>query len=139
MGKLSNKAPKNWFVIDADGKVLGRMATRIANILRGKEKPSFVTHQDAGDYVIVINAEKVRVTGNKATAKLYHRHSTYPGGLKTRTYREQMDKDPTEILRKAVKGMVPKNILGREVMRKLFVYAGPNHEHKAQKPTELKI
>ncbi len=139
MGKLSDKAPKKWFVVNAEGKVLGRLATRIANVLRGKEKPSFVPHQDAGDYVVVINAEKIRVTGNKETGMVYYRHSRYPGGLKQRTLKEQRAIDPTEIIRSAVRGMVPKNVLGREVLRKLFVYAGPKHSHQAQKPIELNV
>ncbi len=124
-----------WYVIDAQNVVLGRMATEIANRLRGKHKPTFNTHVDTGDYVVVINAEKVKLTGNKLNAKLYHRYSGYPGGLHSLTAREVLDRDPTRVLTQAVKGMLPKNRLARQVIGKLKVYAGGDHPHAAQNPT----
>lgn len=130
---------RKWLLIDAEDKTLGRLATKIATILRGKDKPSFVPYLDKGDYVVVINAEKVKLTGKKPEQKTYFRHSTYPGGGKTRTFQEQLEKDPAKILLHAVKGMIPKNTLGRAVAKKLFIYAGKEHKHQAQKPVEIKV
>lgn len=130
---------RHWYLVDADGQTLGRLATRIADTLRGKGKPQYTPHTDTGDFVIVVNAEKVAVTGNKLDQKMYHRHSGYPGGLKSRTLREQLDRRPTEVLRKAVKGMLPKNRLAAAQLRKLKIYAGPGHPHEAQAPKPLKL
>ena len=125
---------RDWYVVDADGKTLGRLATQIADTLRGKRKPMYTPHVDTGDFVVVVNAEKIAVTGNKLDQKMYYRHSGYPGGLKSRTLREQLDRRPTEVLRKAVKGMLPKNRLARQQITKLKIYAGPEHPHEAQNP-----
>ena len=125
---------RKWHVIDAEGRNLGRMASEVASILRGKKKPTFTPHVDCGDYVIVINAEKVAVTGKKRQEKIYKRHTGYPGGLRECTFEELMEKHPTEAVRHAVKGMMPKGKLGRQMFKKLKVYAGPEHEHQAQKP-----
>jgi large subunit ribosomal protein L13 len=125
--------------VDADGKTLGRLATAIAITLRGKHKPQYTPHIDTGDFVVVINAEKIAVTGQKLDQKLYHRHSGYPGGLRTRTLREQLDRQPTEVLRKAVKGMLPRNRLSRAQITKLKIYAGPVHPHEAQAPKPLPL
>jgi large subunit ribosomal protein L13 len=125
---------RNWLLVDAGGKTLGRLATQIADALRGKRKPEYTPHIDTGDFVVVVNAEKVAVTGNKRQQKLYHRHSGYPGGLRTRTLDEMLDRRPEEVIRLAVKGMLPRNRLGRQQLRKLKVYAGPDHPHEAQKP-----
>jgi large subunit ribosomal protein L13 len=130
---------RDWYVVDADGKTLGRLATQIADALRGKRKPEYTPHCDTGDFVVVVNAEKVRVTGNKPQRKLYHRHSGYPGGLRSRTFAEMLDRRPEEVIRKAVKGMLPRNRLGRQQLRKLKVYAGPEHPHEAQKPKQMEI
>jgi len=130
-------AENNWYVIDAEGKTLGRMATEIAHRLRGKHKPEYTPHVDTGDYIVVVNAEKVSVTGKKTTDKLYHRHSGYPGGLKTRTFNEMVEKAPEDIITLAVKGMMPRTPLGRAMLRKLKVYAGAEHPHGAQNPAEL--
>ncbi len=130
---------RNWYVVDADGKTLGRLATVIATTLRGKNKPQYTPHIDTGDFVVVINAEKIAVTGQKLDQKLYHRHSGYPGGLRTRTLREQLDRQPTEVLRKAVKGMLPRNRLSRAQITKLKIYAGPVHPHEAQAPKPLPL
>ncbi len=130
---------RDWVVVDAAGQTLGRLATQIADRLRGKFKPEYTPHCDVGDFVIVINAEKIAVTGKKRTDKLYHRHSGYPGGLRTRTLNEMLDRQPEEVIRKAVKGMLPRNRLARQQLRKLKVYAGPEHPHEAQQPTELEI
>ena len=130
---------RDWYVVDADGKTLGRLATQIADALRGKRKPEYTPHCDTGDFVVVINAAKVRVTGNKPQRKLYHRHSGYPGGLRSRTFAEMLDRRPEEVIRKAVKGMLPRNRLGRQQLRKLKVYAGPEHPHEAQKPKQMEI
>ena len=130
---------RQWQLVDAEGKTLGRLATRIADTLRGKDKPQYTPHVDTGDYVVVVNAEKVAVTGKKLDDKLYHRHSGYPGGLRTRTLREQLDRRPEEVIRKAVKGMLPRNRLSRAQLRKLKIYAGPEHPHEAQAPKEMKI
>ena len=130
---------RNWVVIDATGQTLGRLATEIANTLRGKNKPEFTPHCDVGDFVIVVNAERIAVTGKKMEEKRYYRHSGYPGGLKTRTLAEMLDRRPEEVIRKAVKGMLPRSRLGRAQLRKLKVYAGPDHPHAAQKPETLEI
>jgi large subunit ribosomal protein L13 len=130
---------RNWFVVDAEGKVLGRLASEIATILRGKHKPTFTPHVDCGDHVIVINAEKVRVTGNKADQKLYRRHSTYPGGLKEVPYRRMMERKPEFILYEAVRGMLPHNSLGRKMIKKLRVYKGGQHKHQAQCPKAIEL
>jgi large subunit ribosomal protein L13 len=130
---------RDWIVVDAAGQTLGRLATQIADRLRGKYKPEYTPHCDVGDFVIVINAEKIAVTGKKRTDKLYHRHSGYPGGLRTRTLNDMLERQPEEVIRKAVKGMLPRNRLARQQLRKLKVYAGPEHPHEAQQPTELEI
>lgn len=127
---------RKWYVIDAEDKTLGKIASEVASILRGKKKPIYTPHVDAGDYVIVINAEKVRVTGKKEEQKIYKSHSGYPGGLKETTLRELRAKKPEEIIRHAVKGMMPKGKLGRQMFKKLKVYAGPEHPHTAQNPEE---
>jgi large subunit ribosomal protein L13 len=131
------EVPRDWYVVDATGQTLGRLATRIAETLRGKGKPEYTPHVDTGDFVVVVNAEKIAVTGKKLDEKLYHRHSGYPGGLRTRTLREQLDRRPTEVIRKAVKGMLPRNRLSRAQLTKLKVYAGPDHPHAAQAPKPL--
>jgi len=130
---------KKWYVVDAQGKTLGRLASEIAKILRGKHKPIFQPHVDCGDNVIIVNAEKVEFTGNKLDQKIYWRHSGYIGGLKTRTLREQLKRQPEEVLRHAIKGMLPKGALGRAIFKKLHVYAGGEHKHQAQKPEVLEI
>ena len=128
---------REWYLVDAEGKTLGRLATQIADTLRGKRKPQFTPHVDTGDFVIVVNAEKIQVTGNKLDQKRYYRHSGYPGGLRSRTLRDQLDRRPTEVLRIAVKGMLPKNRLARQQITKLKIYAGPEHPHEAQNPKPL--
>src|SRR3954468_2277545 len=130
---------RDWLVVDAEGKTLGRLATVIADRLRGKGKTVFTPHVDTGDFVVVVNAEKIAVTGKKLDEKLYHRHSGYPGGLRTRTLREQLDRQPAEVLRKAVKGMLPRNRLGRAQLTKLKIYAGPAPPHEAQAPEPLEL
>jgi large subunit ribosomal protein L13 len=130
---------RKWYVVDAEGKHLGRLATEIARVLRGKNKPQYTPHVDTGDFVVVVNAERVVVTGKKAEQKVYRRHSGYPGGLKTTSYERMMERRPAEILRKAVYGMMPKNRLARKQMRKLKIYAGPEHPHAAQNPQELEM
>lgn len=130
---------RKWFVVDAEGKTLGRLASQIAMILRGKHKPIYTPHVDTGDYVIVINAEKINVTGNKRQAKLYRWHSGYPGGLKERTFEQQLDRQPEKIVYDAVKGMMPKNSLGRQMLKKLRVVVGPEHNHAAQQPETLEL
>ena len=130
---------RRWYVVDADGQTLGRLATRIADVLRGKNKPQYTPHVDTGDFVVVVNAEKIAVTGKKLDEKMYYRHSGYPGGLKSRTLREQLDRRPTEVIRKAVKGMLPKNKLADRQITKLKVYAGPEHPHTAQAPEPLEV
>ena len=130
---------RNWYVVDAEAKTLGRLATQIAGVLRGKGKPAYTPHVDTGDFVIVVNAEKIHVTGNKLDQKRYYRHSGYPGGLRSRTLREQLARRPTEVLRTAVKGMLPKNRLARQQITKLKIYAGPEHPHEAQAPKPLKL
>ena len=128
-----------WYLVDAAGQTLGRLATEIATILRGKHKVTFTHHVDTGDYVIVVNAEKVKLTGNKLDQKKYYRHSGYPGGLKEMTYRKLLEKNPELLIEKAVKGMIPHNKLGRQVIKKLKVYAGPDHPHQAQQPKEWEL
>ena len=128
---------RHWYLVDAEAKTLGRLATQIAEVLRGKGKPAYTPHVDTGDFVIVVNAEKIHVTGQKLDQKLYYHHSGYPGGLRTRTLREQLDRRPEEVLRKAVKGMLPKNRLASAQLRKLKIYAGPEHPHAAQNPEPL--
>jgi large subunit ribosomal protein L13 len=128
---------RKWYVVDAEGKTLGRMASEVAAILRGKNKPTFTPHVDCGDYVIVINAEKVQVTGKKRQEKIYKRHTGYPGGLRELTFEQLMGKHPEEVVKHAVKGMMPTGKLGRQMYKKLKVYAGPEHNHQAQKPEVL--
>ena len=130
---------RQWFVVDAEGKTLGRLATVIASTLRGKTKPTYAPHMDMGDYVIVLNAEKIAVTGNKEREKLYSRHSGYPGGLTQVPLRDMRARHPERIIKYAVKGMLPKNALGEEQLRKLKVYAGSEHPHESHKPTDLKV
>lgn len=127
---------RNWFVLDATDRVLGRVATKIADKIRGKDKPTFTPHTDGGDYVIVINAEKIKVTGSKFNNKMYYRHSLYPGGLKSQTFKELNEKNPKRVIEEAVKGMLPKNKLGKSIIKKLKVFQGPNHDHESQQPTE---
>ena len=135
----SENTEQKWYVVDASGKVLGRLATQIAKVLRGKHKPEFTPHADAGDHVIVVNAADIKVTGKKETAKVYHSHSGYPGGIKEITFDKMMQKHPTRALEIAVKGMMPKNPLGRAMLRKLKVYAGAEHPHTAQQPVEINL
>ena len=130
---------RNWFLLDATDKVLGRIATKIADRIRGKDKATFTPHTDGGDYVIVINAEKIKVTGSKFTDKKYYRHSLYPGGLKTKTFKDLNKDNPERIIEEAVKGMLPKNKLGRSMIKKLKVYKGSEHNHHAQKPIAKEI
>jgi large subunit ribosomal protein L13 len=130
---------REWYLVDADGQTLGRLATRIADTLRGKRKPQYTPHVDTGDFVVVVNAEKIAVTGNKLDQKRYYRHSGYPGGLRSRTLRDQLDRRPTEVLRVAVRGMLPKNRLARRQLTKLKIYAGPEHPHAAQNPRPLDL
>ena len=128
---------RKWYVVDATGMTLGRLASEVASILRGKNKPIFTPHMDTGDYVIVINAEKIAVTGRKLDQKIYYRHSDYVGGMKQETLKEKLKKKPESVIEHAVKGMLPKGPLGRQMYRKLYVYAGPEHKHAAQKPEVL--
>lgn len=145
--KIMNKTPlpsldsieRNWYVVDAADQRLGRLASEIAMILRGKNKPIFTPHMDTGDFVVVVNAEKVVVTGKKRTQKLYRRHSGRPGGMKTETFAKLQDRMPERIIETAVRGMLPKNSLGRQLFTKLKVYPGPSHPHESQKPQEVKI
>jgi large subunit ribosomal protein L13 len=130
---------RDWYVVDAEGQTLGRLATRIADALRGKRKPQYTPHVDTGDFVVVVNAEKIHVTGNKLEQKRYWRHSGYPGGIKSRTLAEMLDRRPEEVIRKAVKGMLPRNRLARKQLTKLKVYAGPDHPHAAQQPKTMEI
>jgi large subunit ribosomal protein L13 len=130
---------REWYLVDAEGQTLGRLATQIADTLRGKRKPQFTPHVDTGDFVIVVNCEKIQVTGNKLDQKMYHRHSGYPGGLRSRTLREQLNRRPTEVIRTAVRGMLPKNRLARQQLTKLKVYAGPEHPHVSQNPQPLNL
>ncbi|HHW69162.1 MAG TPA: 50S ribosomal protein L13 [Tenericutes bacterium] len=128
---------RKWYIIDAEGETLGRLATKVAHILRGKHKPTYTPHLDCGDFVIVVNASKVNLTGNKLDNKIYYNHSGYTGGLRERTARVMKEKYPTEMIERAIKGMLPKGRLGRQMYRKLFVYADGNHPHMAQQPVEL--
>jgi large subunit ribosomal protein L13 len=130
---------RTWYVVDAEGQTLGRLATQIADTLRGKRKPQYTPHVDTGDFVVVVNAEKIRVTGKKLDEKLYYRHSGYPGGLRSRPLRDELERRPTEVLRKAVKGMLPRNRLGRAQLTKLKIYAGPEHPHDSQAPKPLPL
>jgi large subunit ribosomal protein L13 len=143
MQKTWNAKPgevqQRWLLVDAEGRTLGRLATQIADTLRGKTKPQYTPHVDTGDFVVVVNAEKIRVTGKKLDDKIYYRHTGYPGGLKQRTLREQLERRPTEVLRTAVKGMLPRNRLARRQLTKLKIYAGPEHPHEAQRPEPLPL
>lgn len=130
---------RKWYVVDAEGKTLGRLASEVANVLRAKNKPTYTPHIDTGDYVIVVNAEKIQVTGKKLDQKIYYHHSEYVGGMKEATLREMMQKKPEFVITHAVKGMLPKGPLGRQMLKKLHVYAGPEHNHAAQKPETLDI
>jgi len=130
---------RKWYIVDAEGQNLGRMASQVAAVLRGKNKTTYTPHVDCGDYVIIVNAEKVAVTGKKRHDKIYRRHSDYPGGLRELNFEQMMDKHPTEVVRHAVKGMMPTGKLGRQMYKKLKVYAGPEHNHAAQKPEPLEI
>ena len=130
---------RNWLLVDAEGQTLGRLATQIAAALRGKRKPEYTPHCDVGDFVIVVNAEKISVTGNKRQQKRYYRHSGYPGGLRTRTLNDMLERRPAEVIRTAVRGMLPRTRLGRAQLRKLKVYAGPDHPHSAQKPQPMEV
>jgi large subunit ribosomal protein L13 len=130
---------KRWYLVDAEGQTLGRLATRVADTLRGKDKPEYTPHVDTGDFVVVVNAEKIAVTGKKLDEKMVYRHSGYPGGLKTRALREELERRPTEVIRRAVKGMIPRTRLGRAQLRKLKVYAGEEHPHAAQAPEPLNL
>ena len=132
-----HEVERRWYVVDAEGETLGRLATRIADVLRGKDKPTFTPHVDTGDFVVVVNADKIHVTGKKLEQKRYYRHSGYPGGLRSRTLAEQLERQPTEVIRRAVKGMLPRNRLGRAQIGKLKIYAGPQHPHEAQQPKPL--
>ena len=130
---------RKWYVVDAEGQTLGRLASEIAKVLRGKNKPIYTPHIDTGDYVIIVNADKIRVSGNKMNDKVYYHHSGYVGGIKSSTLKEKMEKNPTFAVEHAIKGMLPKGPLGRQMYKKLFVYAGPDHKHQAQKPEALEI
>ncbi|MBR3898036.1 MAG: 50S ribosomal protein L13 [Bacilli bacterium] len=130
---------RDWYVVDAEGETLGRLASKVANVLRGKHKPTYTPHVDGGDYVIIVNAEKVVLTGNKLNDKIYYNHSRYTGGLRERTAKEMVEKYPTQMIERAVKGMLPKGRLGRQMYKKLFVYAGENHPHSAQQPKKLEV
>jgi large subunit ribosomal protein L13 len=130
---------RSWYIVDATDQTLGRLASVVAEVLRGKRSPFFTPHVDTGDFVIVVNAERIHVTGNKRADKIYWRHSGYPGGIKRRTLGEQLARRPEEVIRRAVRGMLPKNRLGRAQLRKLKVYAGPEHPHEAQQPTPLRL
>lgn len=130
---------RDWYLVDAEGQTLGRLATQIADVLRGKRKPQYTPHTDVGDFVVVVNAEKVGVTGNKRQAKTYWRHSGYPGGIRSRTLGEMLERSPEDVIRLAVKGMLPRNKLARKQLLKLKVYAGPEHPHDAQQPKPMEV
>ena len=130
---------RKWYVIDAEGVTLGRLATKVATVLKGKHKPIYTPHVDCGDFVIVVNAEKVKLTGNKLNDKMYYNHSGYVGGLRERNAKTMIENYPEEMIERAIKGMLPKGRLGRQMYKKLFVYAGPEHKQEAQKPIELKV
>jgi len=135
----ASEIERDWYVIDAEGMVLGRLSTEVARILRGKHKPTFTPHLDTGDHVIIVNADKVVLTSSKADTKLVHTHSGYPGGIKTRTYGDLLAKKPEDAVRRSIKGMLPKNRLGRSMISKLKIYRGPTHPHSAQKPQPLTL
>lgn len=135
----SRTVQRHWYVVDAKDLVLGRLASRIAHYLRGKHKPDYTPHVDTGDYIVVVNADKIRVTGRKQTGKVYYHHTGYPGGIKSITFEKLMEKNPIQALEKAVKGMLPKNSLGRDMFRKLKVYSGEEHQHTAQQPQSIKL
>lgn len=130
---------RKWYVVDATDAILGRLSTEVASRLRGKHKPTFTPHVDCGDYIIIVNADKIALTGNKMEDKIYYRHSGYPGGLKRRNAKTMLEKQPTKVLEKAIRGMLPKNSLGEDMYRKLFVYEGADHPHQAQKPEVLNL
>ena len=134
-----NEVEREWLLIDAEDQVLGRVASKAAHILKGKHKPQYTPHVDTGDFVVIVNADKIRISGVKSTSKEYYRHSGYPGGLKCETFQEAMEKHPERVIEHAVKGMLPKNTLGRAMAKKLKVYAGAEHPHMAQKPREIKM
>ncbi len=134
-----HEVKRDWFVVDATNKTLGRLATEVARRLRGKHKPEYTPHVDTGDYIVVVNAEKVKVTGRKETDKIYYHHTGFPGGIKSINFEKLVDKHPERILEKAIKGMLPKGPLGRDMYRKLHVYAGGEHKHQAQQPQDLEI
>jgi len=135
----ANNVKRDWFLVDADGKTLGRLATEVASRLRGKHKPEFTPHADAGDYIVIVNAEKIRVTGNKFEDKMYHHHTGYVGNLKSVSFKDLQNKRPEAIIQNAVKGMLPKGPLGRQMFKKMKVFTGPNHTHIAQQPQPLEI
>ena len=135
----ANNVKRDWFLVDADGKTLGRLATEVASRLRGKHKPEFTPHADAGDYIVIVNAEKIRVTGNKFEDKMYHHHTGYVGNLKSVSFKDLQNKKPEAIIQNAVKGMLPKGPLGRQMFKKMKVFTGPNHTHTAQQPQLLEI
>jgi large subunit ribosomal protein L13 len=139
MNREEALAQRQWYVIDAQGKILGRMATEIAKVLRGKHKPSFTPNQDAGDFVIVVNARNIKLTGTKLEKKVYYRHTEYPGGIRERTAAKMLEEKPEDLIKLAVKGMLPKNRLSRKLVTKLKIYPGPDHPHDAQKPQPLTI
>jgi large subunit ribosomal protein L13 len=130
---------QKWWLVNAEGRILGRMATEIADLIRGKRKPQFTSHLDTGDFVVVVNAEKIKVTGRKLDQKIYYHHSLYPGGIKEQTLKELLERKPEEVIKKAVWGMIPKGKLGRALYKKLKVYRGPSHPHEAQNPQEYKF
>ena len=130
---------RDWYVVDAEGQTLGRLASQVASVVRGKNKPIYTPHMDCGDYVIIVNAEKIKVTGKKMDQKIYYHHSEYIGGMKETTLKEKLAKKPEQVLELAIKGMLPKGPLGRQMYKKLFVYAGPEHKHQAQQPKVLEI
>jgi large subunit ribosomal protein L13 len=135
----TSEITKKWYVVDVDGKIFGRQIVRIARILAGKHKPTYTPHMDTGDFVIVVNASKVKISGDKRTSKKYYSYSGYPGGLKERTFQQMLQKTPDRLFNRAVWGMLPKNRLGRKMLKKLFIYDGPNHPHQAQKPEPLHL
>ena len=135
----ASEITRSWYVVDAEGVVLGRLATEVARVLRGKHKPTFAPHIDTGDHVVIVNADKVVLTADKAAAKKVHRHSGYPGGIRTETYADLLERKPAEAVRSTIRGMLPKNRLGRAQLTKLKVYAGPTHPHTAQKPQPLEL
>jgi large subunit ribosomal protein L13 len=135
----SNEIEQKWWLVDADGRILGRLATEVADLIRGKRKPQFTSHLDTGDFVVVINAEKIKVTGRKLEQKKYYSHSQYPGGIKEETLKDLLARRPEDVIKKAVWGMVPKGKLGRALYKKLKVYRGPSHPHEAQNPQEYKF